>query len=142
MVQKSSSLTSWQLVQNLLIVAALALGSSLTAAIFAEGNYARPQCEAYGRAHQLKYLRFEYPPGPLGQAEIGSSCYCIFSDGSATPVEVDFQTVASNYVTYLLVDFALTPVLTMPIFFILFTVGLVGVYGALGIRLRPGARQG
>ena len=139
----SSTLTPWQGVRNLLLVVFLALAAAATVAIYAEGNYVRPLCQAYGREHQLEYLGFQYPPTiPFGLSQARTSCYCLFSDGSPSMVDVDFARVAPSYVMYRLVDIALTLGLTIPIFFVLFALGLWQVYGALGIKLRRAASQG
>lgn len=135
-----ASLTTWQGLRNLLLIGGLAIAAAVAAAILAEGQYARPLCQAYGAERQLTYLRFQYPPAnPTGIGSAGSSCYCIFSNGTAATVDVNFERVAPSYVTYLLVRVATTIGLTVPIFFVVFALALVQIYGAMGIKLRPDA---
>jgi hypothetical protein len=129
-----TALTRWQRGQHLLVVFSLALAAAVAAAIFAEGRYARRLCESYGRERQLTYVRFQYPPAnPIGVLRADHSCSCIFSNESATTVDVDFKNVAPNYQTYLFVTLATTFGATVPIFVVVFLFGLVQVYGALGI---------
>jgi hypothetical protein len=132
------SLSRRQRAQHLLLVLGLALAAAVAAAIFAEGRYARVLCDGYGRERQLTYVAFRYPPAsPLSLLRAGDSSRCVFVDGSSV-VSVDFRAVAPNPLTYWLVTLAMTVGATIPLFLVLFIVGLMQVYGALGITRRPG----
>ena len=142
MAASASSLTPWQGIRNLVLVGGLSLAAAVAAAIFAEGRYARPLCDAYGRGHGLTYLRFQYPPAnPIELARGGSSCYCVFSDGGPKALTVNFDKVAPSDLTYLLVNVSMTIGVTIPLFFVFFVLSLSQIYGALGIQTTRKARK-
>jgi hypothetical protein len=133
------TITRGQALRHFLIVGALALGFALTASVFVDGNVVRPSCEAYGRAHQLTYIGFRYPAGPIG-ASAPRTWSCVYVSGSSI-LDVSFRTVSSNAVVYRLVQLALMPIATTPIFFVLFAFGLLQVYGALGMSIRSSGSE-
>lgn len=135
MATRSATLSRWERIRNLVVVVALALGFALTLAIFAEGNYGRPSCSAYGAARQLTYVALEYPSSPIGMPG-RRPANCLFVRDSDQLVTVPFAEVAGNAAMAILVDLATTPLLTTPLFLVLFVFGLRKVYEAMGMDPR------
>lgn len=140
MAQPPPTLSRLERVRNLFIVGALALGFSLTLAIFAEGNYARPKCATYAAAHQLTYAGLEYPSAPIGVPG-RRPARCLLLDTNRRLVTVPFGDVAPHRMSAVLVDLATTPLLTTPLLLGAFVFGLYQVYGAMGIRARPAPKS-
>lgn len=129
------SLSRFERLRNLGVVAILALGFALTLAIFAEANYARPYCVAYGQSKQLTYGGLEYPsapPGVPGRRAAG----CLFAEADRTLVRVALADVAPSHAMVTLVEVATSPLLTTPFLIALFAFVLSQLYGALGIEAR------
>lgn len=133
MVSPSRTLRRWERYRNLAVVAVLALGFALTLAIFVEGNYAGPQCAAYGRDRQLTYVALEYPSAPVGVPgrRVAS---CLFVSGDRQVATVPFAEVAPGRAMSMAVDLATTPLITTPVLFALFAFVLYQLYGAMGMR--------
>lgn len=127
------TLTRFEHVRNLLVAGTLALGFSLTLAIFAEANYARPHCAAWATPRQLTYAGLEYPSAPLGipGRRVAS---CLLLDRHRALVTIPFADVAPHRGSAILVELATTPLLTTPALLLAFIAGLFRVYAALGIR--------
>ena len=135
MAPPPTTLSRWERVRNLLLVAVLALGFSLTLAIFAEANYARPHCAAYAAARQWSYLGLEYPSAPIGiPGRRPATCLLVSRDRALTAVP--FAEVAPSAMSAVLVDLATTPLLTTPLLLALLVFGLFQVYGAMGLGSR------
>lgn len=126
-------LTRFEHVRNLLVAGTLALGFSLTLAIFVEANYARPHCAAWAASRQLTYAGLEYPSAPPGMPGRRVAT-CLLLDSRRALVTIPFADVAPHRASAALVDLATTPLLTMPLLLLVFVAGLFRVYGALGIR--------
>ena len=135
MASQPTRLSRFERARNLVIVGLLALGFSLTLAIFAEGNYARPHCATYATAHQLTYAGLEYPSAPIGVPGRRPAT-CLFVSAARGVVTVPFASVAPSESAAILVDLATTTLLTTPVLLALFVFGLFRVYGVMGLRSR------
>ncbi len=135
MAPQPTTLSRFERARNLGLVGLLALGFSLTLAIFAEGNFGRPHCAAYATARQLTYAGMQYPSAPIGVPGRRPAT-CLLLDAERAVVTVPFADVAPHRLATVLVDIATTPLITTPLLFAVLVVGLFISYDIMGVRAR------